>query len=81
MVILDEPIKEVQILRNYINGEWVEPSSKVHVDIVNPALMKVIGKVPRSNEEDMSMAVRAAAEAFPGWGGRPPSPDPATCSG
>ena len=23
MVILEEPFKEVQVLRNYINGEWV----------------------------------------------------------
>ena len=67
MVVLDEPFKEVRVLRNYINGEWVEPASKVSVDVVNPALMKAIGRVPRSNAEDVDLAVKAAAEAFPGW--------------
>ena len=67
MVILEEPIKDVQVLKNYIDGEWVEPLSGVSVDVVNPALMKVMGKVPRSNAEDVEMAVQAAKEAYPGW--------------
>ena len=65
--ILDEPIKEVRNLRNYINGEWIESKSNVIVDVVNPATMKVIAKVPRSNAEDVDMAVKAAMDAFPGW--------------
>ena len=67
MVVLDEPLKEVKILKNYIDGEWVEPKSNVFVDVVNPATMKTIGKVPRSNEEDLDIAVKAAKEAFPSW--------------
>ncbi|EMR73788.1 hypothetical protein MCGE09_00542 [Thaumarchaeota archaeon SCGC AB-539-E09] len=31
MVILEEPIKEVQVLGNYINGEWMKPRSGVYV--------------------------------------------------
>ncbi len=67
MVVLDEPLKEVVILKNYIDGEWIEPKSNVFVDVVNPATMKTIGKVPRSNEEDLDIAVKAAKEAFPSW--------------
>ena len=67
MVILEEPIKEIRTLKNYINGEWVEAKSNVYRDVVNPATMKVIGKVPRSNAEDVDLAVEAAKEAFPAW--------------
>ncbi len=67
MVILEEPIKEIRKLKNYINGEWVEANSNVYRDIVNPATMKVIGKVPQSNAEDVNLAVEAAKEAFPSW--------------
>ena len=67
MVILEEPIKEAEVLGNYIDGEWVKPKSGVYVDVVNPALMKVIGKVPRSDAEDVEAAVQAAKEAYPGW--------------
>lgn len=64
---MEEPLKKAQVLMNYIDGEWVESKSKVFVDVVNPALMKVIGKVPRSNAEDVDLAVEAAKDAFPRW--------------
>jgi len=64
---LEEPIKEVKFLKNYINGEWIPSKSELSVDVINPALMKVIAKVPRSNAEDVDLAVKAAREAFPGW--------------
>ena len=67
MSVLEEPFKEIKKIKNYIGGEWVESKSSVTVDVVNPALMKVIGKVPRSNAEDVEIAVRAAKDAFPGW--------------
>jgi malonate-semialdehyde dehydrogenase (acetylating)/methylmalonate-semialdehyde dehydrogenase len=67
MGVLEEPIKEVKIIKNYINGEWVKSKSNVIIDVVNPASMKKIGEVPRSNEEDINMAVEAAKEAFPSW--------------
>ncbi len=37
MAILDEPVKEVTKIRNYINGEWVESESSRVFDVVNPA--------------------------------------------
>jgi len=67
MVVLDEPIKGVAELGNYINGEWVEASSGEYKDVVNPATMKAMGKVPLSSAEDVKAAVDAASEAFPRW--------------
>ncbi len=67
MAVLEEPIKKVEKVKNYINGEWVESSSDRILDVVNPATYKVIGKVPISTPEEVDDAVKAAKEAFPEW--------------
>lgn len=71
MAVLDEPIKECVTVKNYINGEWVEPRGEV-VDVVNPATQRVIARVGISTEEDLNDAVNAAKEAFPEWRKTPP---------
>ncbi len=48
----------------YINGEWVSPVTPDFVNLINPATGKVSGKVVRANEKDVSLAVKAAKEAF-----------------
>ncbi|HYJ78287.1 MAG TPA: aldehyde dehydrogenase family protein [Longimicrobiaceae bacterium] len=54
--------------RNYIGGEWVEPSTGAHFENRNPArASEVIGLWPRSGSEDVDRAVAAATRAFPGW--------------
>jgi malonate-semialdehyde dehydrogenase (acetylating)/methylmalonate-semialdehyde dehydrogenase len=67
MAILEEPIKEVIRLKNYINGEWVESESTELLDVVNPTMGKTIAKVPMSTGNEVKMAVEAAKEAFPDW--------------
>ncbi len=66
MALLDEPIKNVPLVKNYINGEWVESKGKI-IDVTNPATSKVIAKVPISPKEEMDAAVAAAKEAYPDW--------------
>ena len=66
MAILEEPIKGVREVKNYINGEWVESKGQI-VDVINPATYKVIGKVPISTKEEINTAVAAAKAAFPEW--------------
>jgi malonate-semialdehyde dehydrogenase (acetylating)/methylmalonate-semialdehyde dehydrogenase len=66
MTILEEPIKSLKIVKNYINGEWVDSKGPM-LDIVNPTTMEVIGKVPDSTKEEFDSAVRAAQAAFPEW--------------
>jgi len=72
LVVLEEPFKEVQTLRNYINGKWVDSESDVYRDVVNPATMKVIAKVPISDTGDVDRAIEAACDAFPEWRRTPP---------
>jgi malonate-semialdehyde dehydrogenase (acetylating)/methylmalonate-semialdehyde dehydrogenase len=71
MAILEEPIKEVLTLRNYIGGEWVESKGET-IDVINPATCKVIAKVPISTKEEINAAVEAAKEVFPEWRRTPP---------
>jgi malonate-semialdehyde dehydrogenase (acetylating)/methylmalonate-semialdehyde dehydrogenase len=71
MTILEEPIKELKTLRNYINGEWVESKGEVR-DIVNPATCQKIAEVPVSVTEEVDAAVGAAQEAFQDWRRTPP---------
>jgi len=66
MAILEEPIKEVLRVRNYVAGEWTESRGEL-VDVVNPATEKVLARVPISTKDEINAAVEAAKEAFPTW--------------
>jgi malonate-semialdehyde dehydrogenase (acetylating) / methylmalonate-semialdehyde dehydrogenase len=72
MAILEEPIKDIQELRNYVNGEWVESKSRQISDVVNPATQKVLANVPMSTRDEVNEAIKAAREAFPEWRRTPP---------
>jgi len=66
MALLEEPIKEVKTLKNYIDGEWVESKGEI-IDVVNPATYKTIARVPVSTGDEMDAAVAAAQEAYHDW--------------
>lgn len=57
----------VKILKNYINGEWIESTSKVYEDIFNPATGELIAKVPLSTKEEVNHAAAVASKAFENW--------------
>jgi len=56
-----------QVLKNYIDGEWVESKSKEMLDVRNPATAEVIARVPLSTTDEVGSAVQAAKAAFQGW--------------
>jgi malonate-semialdehyde dehydrogenase (acetylating)/methylmalonate-semialdehyde dehydrogenase len=66
MALLEEPIKEVLKLKNYINGEWVESKGEIR-DVVNPVTGKIIARVPISTKDEIDATVAAAQEAYPDW--------------
>jgi len=66
MAILEEPIKGVPLVKNYINGEWVGSKGEIR-DVVNPATCQTIARVPISTKEEIDIAVEAAKAAFPDW--------------
>lgn len=58
---------DTTVLKNYINGEWVNSSSAVTLDVPNPATNELLIKVPVSTKDDVDLAVAAAKEAFKEW--------------
>jgi betaine-aldehyde dehydrogenase len=59
-------------LRNFIDGEAVDPSEGGTEDVVNPATGEVIAEAPLSTKEDVDRAVAAAGRAFEGWATQTP---------
>lgn len=54
--------------KNFIGGEWVEPSTGTYFENRNPARQSdLIGMWPRSGKEDVDRAAAAAKAAFDGW--------------
>ena len=65
---------DITKFKNYINGEWVKPSSGEWFDNVNPAdTTDIVGRFPESNAEDVGAAVEAAKNAATRWR-RTPAP-------
>ncbi len=58
---------EVQMLKNYIGGRWVEATSGKVDTVPNPATGEVLARVPLSSREDLDQAVAVANEAFKSW--------------
>jgi len=71
MSVLEDPIKKVLVLKNYIDGEWEESKGELH-DIINPATLKVVARAPSSTKEEVDEAVISAKEAFYEWRKTPP---------
>ncbi len=57
----------MQKIKNYINGELIEPVSGAYSDNYNPSTGKVYSLIPDSDEKDVELAVKAAEAAFPAW--------------
>ena len=54
-------------VRNFINGEFVEPISGKYLDNVEPATGKPYSQVADSDAHDVDLAVAAAEKAFRDW--------------
>ena len=55
------------ISKLYINGEWVEPSTKEYLTKLKTATGEVYGKFPAAKKEDVDRAVDSAYEAQKKW--------------
>ena len=54
-------------IKNYINGEFVNPINGNYIDNYNPSVGEIYGQIPDSTKEDVALAYEAAAAAFPSW--------------
>ncbi len=54
-------------VQNYVNGTWSTPDTETFLEVINPATIERLGKVPLSSASDLDRAVQAAATAFITW--------------
>lgn len=55
------------IIKNYINGEFVNPIQKNWIDNFNPSNGEIYGQLPNSYKEDVENAYQSAKSAFKQW--------------
>ena len=60
------------VMKNYIDGEWMNSDSTIFGDVFNPAKGEKIATVAYGTAADVDRAVQAAREAFPAWRETPP---------
>ena len=56
-----------EMLKFYIDGEWVDPVTPRTLDVINPATEAVCGRISLGSAADVDRAVAAAKKAFPAW--------------
>ncbi|WP_295893875.1 CoA-acylating methylmalonate-semialdehyde dehydrogenase [uncultured Vibrio sp.] len=51
----------------FVDGKFSQSNSTDWIDVTNPATNQVIAKVPCTTEQEMSVAVQSAKEAYQSW--------------
>src|SRR5690606_39199060 len=54
-------------IKNYINGEYINPTSNDWIDNYCPANGEIYGQIPNSSKGDVENAYKAAKSAFTEW--------------
>lgn len=64
---------ELRVLRNFINGEFVDAADGATSEVINPSTGDAYATAPVSGAPDLDAAYSAASTAFESWGGSTPS--------
>ena len=56
-----------EILKVFINGQFVESKTDKYFDVYNPSTGEIIAKAPCCTAEEVQYAVQTAKAAFPAW--------------
>lgn len=67
-----------EIIKNYINGKFVDSRCSETTEVINPSTTELLGRVTLGHEDDVDAAAKAAFTAFPKWREMPAS-DRAQC--
>ncbi|MBN2311539.1 MAG: CoA-acylating methylmalonate-semialdehyde dehydrogenase [Candidatus Hydrogenedentes bacterium] len=54
-------------VKNYVNGEWIDPENSGYIDVENPSTGEVLAQTPLSTPAAVNRAIDAAAAAFETW--------------
>jgi malonate-semialdehyde dehydrogenase (acetylating)/methylmalonate-semialdehyde dehydrogenase len=57
----------MEVVRNFVGGDWRKASAAATLPVRNPASGEEIARVPLSSGADVDAAVQAARAAFPMW--------------
>src|SRR5712692_3740617 len=63
--------KEFHKIRNFINGQFVEPTTGKYIDNIESATGKAYSQIADSDGRDVDLAVAAAERAFADWSRTP----------
>lgn len=63
----------MELLKNYINGQWIESAGDGLLEVINPATGKAMYGVPSGVKEDIDTAAEAAQAASKAWRDTPPT--------
>lgn len=58
---------EARVVKNYINGKWVESLNKDFIEVINPATKEVMVNVPQSTKAELDEAAQVAQDTFEEW--------------
>ena len=61
----------MEIIKNFIDGAYVNPIEGHFIENIEPGTGKVYSKLPNSTEKDLDHAIASAEAAFPEWSGMP----------
>lgn len=56
-----------EIIKNYINGSWINSTATSTYNVVNPATEETLAETPLGKAEDVNQAVLSAKKAFESW--------------
>jgi len=63
----------LKVVKNYVNGQWIEPENSGFLDIENPSTGQIIGKTPLSTVAEVNRTIDAASDAYEQWSRTPVS--------
>lgn len=61
----------VEVLRPFINGEYVESKTEKFTDAYNPSTGEITAKVPSCTVAEVETAIASAKAAYPAWSATP----------
>ena len=64
---------QIELIPNYVGGNWHTPSDRDALDVLNPATGEPLARVPLSTAADVDRIVKAALVAFESWRRTPPT--------
>jgi malonate-semialdehyde dehydrogenase (acetylating)/methylmalonate-semialdehyde dehydrogenase len=64
-------MNEINRLKYFANGKWLESKTDKYMDIYDPSTGEVIAQTPCCTADEVNLAIESTKNAFPGWSQTP----------